>query len=103
MLDCFEDVKRELVNGNQLARSYDEFITTVLKAIQVALNSDAGQEFLHPAVNHAIETNMSPEEWSHCKANIMIALFYLVLDECPQLKHEMARHLYHELRKEVKA
>ena len=100
MTNCFEDVKRELVNGRQLAHNYDEFILKMTTAIQTALNSDEGQDFIQPAVDQMICSDMSQEAWNRTKANIMVMLFCMALDECPMLKHEMTRHLYHELRKE---
>lgn len=100
MTNCFEYVKRELVNGHQFAQNFDEFILKMTTAIQTALNSDEGQDFIQPAVDQMIRSGMTPEVWHQTKANIMVMLFCMALDECPMLKHEMARHLYHELRKE---
>lgn len=96
----FEDVKRELVNGHPFATSYDEFVAKMLSAIQEALNSPAGQDLIDPLLADAIRSGMAPEEWQKHKVNIMMVIFFLTLDECPMLKHEMSRHLYNELRKE---
>ena len=100
MMNCFEDVKRELVNGNRFARNYNEFVDKLLKIIQYGLNEPEGQAWVAPVIDEMIRSGMDPETLSHHKANIMQLVFWLVLDECPQLKHEMAHHLYNELRKE---
>lgn len=98
----FDDLNRELINHfpNAIADSYDEFISFMLSSIQQALNTPAGQELIEPMRQHAIATNMSQEEWQKHKVNIMLVLFFLMLEELPMLRHEMAHHLYRELRKE---
>lgn len=101
MMNCFEDVKREVVNGHPFATNYDDFVRKMLSAIQEVLNSPAGQDLIRPLREEAIRIGMDPEMWSQHKANVMQVLFFLILEECPQLKHEMSRHLYNELRKEV--
>ena len=98
----FDDLNRELINGFPfaLADSYDEFVSIMLSAIQRALNSPAGQELIEPMRQEAIRRKMDPAEWQKHKVNIMIVLFFLILEELPMLRHEMSRHLYRELRKE---
>jgi len=99
----FEDLNRELVNRFPfaVATSYDQFVDRILSAVQQVLNSPVGQEeLIGPLRQHAIESNMSEEEWQARKVNIMSVLFFVFLDEVPMLKHEMALHLYRELRKE---
>jgi len=99
MENYFEDIKRELVNGHQFAGSYDEFVSKILKAIQTGMNdTDVGQEIMDKAVGTAIQKGLTAEEWKQQKASMMKLLFFLILDECPALKKEMARHLFHELR-----
>ena len=99
MENYFEDIKRELVNGHQFAENYDEFVFKILKAIQTGMNdTDVGQEIMDEAVGAAIRKGLTAEEWKQQKANMMKLLFVLILDECPMLKKEMARHLYNELR-----
>ena len=99
MENYFEDIKRELVNGHQFAENYDEFVSKILKAIQTGMNdTDVGQKIMDEAVGAAIRKGLTAEEWKQQKANMMKLLFVLILDECPMLKKEMARHLYNELR-----
>ena len=99
----YDDLNRELVNHFPfaLADSYDEFITVMLSAIQRTLNSHVGRDLIEPMRQEAIRTNMNPADWQKHKVNIMIVLFFLILDELPMLRHEMSRHLYNELRKEI--
>ena len=104
----FEDVKREYVNrisetsGKVFARDYDEFVSKLLACIQEALNTtDAGPMILDAALGRAILEGWSPERWQKCKVDTMKMIFFLVLDECPQMKHEFALHLYDSLRKEA--
>lgn len=104
----FEDIKREYVNrysetgGLLLADSYDTFVDRMLTAIMVALNGydDQGHRILDDAMAAALREGRTEEEWSRQKANLMLTIFFLALDECPYLKHEFATHLYNELRKE---
>lgn len=107
MSDPFEDIKREYTNryhetsGVLLASSYDEFVDKILSACMTMLNDTAeGQELMDPLLADAIRNQLSPEAWSEKKANLLKVLFFLVVDSCSYLKHEMAHHLYNELRKE---
>lgn len=101
----FDDLNRELINRFPfaIANSYDEFVSIMLSAIQEALNSPAGQELIEPMRQEAIRQKMDPAEWQKHKVNIMIVLFFLMLEELPMLRHEMSRHLYRELRKESRS
>lgn len=108
MQNYFEDVKREYVNhisetgGKVFARNYDEFVSKLLACIQEALNTtDAGPMILDEALGRAISEGWSAERWQQCKVDTLKMIFFLVLDECPQMKHEFALHLYDSLRKEV--
>jgi len=102
MSNCFEDVKRELINRmpRRFADNYDDFVDKMLRCIQSALNTEDGQAWIDPLLAEAIRTNMSPEDWQKQKANLMVFLFCLVMHEIPMLNREMAHHLYNELRKE---
>ena len=101
-VDPFEDVKRELVNGRRFASNYDEFVEKMLFAIMKALNTtDEGQEIMDDALGKALRSGMSPEDWQKQKANILIVLFFLSMEDCSMLRHEFCHHLYKELRKEV--
>ena len=101
----FEDIKREYVNrysethGILLANDYDSFVQKILSAIMTALNEDYEiLRNLDREMRLAIEKGKTPDEWLKQKADILVTLFFLTLDECPQLKHEFSHHLYNALR-----
>ena len=101
MMNFFEAISSELANGHPFADNYEDFVNTMISAIQTALKSPAGQDLVAQMIVGAIESGMSPEEWNQRKADLVKVMFCLTLEECPQLKKEMATHLYNELRKEV--
>lgn len=104
-MNAFEDIKREYVNrysetgGVILAQDYESFVHKMLSALQTALN-DSG--ICDDLLGESFKRNpdMTPDEWSQIKQQFMVFMFHQALTECPQLKHEMAVHLYNELRKE---
>jgi hypothetical protein len=97
-----EDLKREMVNRfpNGIADNYDDFCSRILDAVRETLNSPVGQDLIEPLRQDAIRTHMFPEAWQQKKVDIMVTMFFLAVDNLPMLKHELANHLYHELRKE---
>lgn len=99
-----EDFKREMINRwpNGIATNYDDFVSTVLSAVQETLNSPTGRELVvDPLLEESIRNNATPEEWQQKKVNLIRFMFFFAVDNLPWLKKEMAHHLYHELRKEV--
>ena len=107
MSSSFEDIKRIYVSnfsearGIMLAEDYASFVDKVLTVIMETLNTTCeGRDLTDRALGIALRNNATPEEWQKTKVNIMTFLFWLTIQECPQLKHEMALHLYKELRKE---
>lgn len=103
----FEAIKREYVNrysethGILFAENYDQFVDKMLRSIMTALNEDYYiRQLIDKEMVAAIADGKSPAEWSDMKARLLKIIFFLVLDECPELKHEFAVHLYNELRKE---
>lgn len=101
MMNCFEDVKRELVNGNKFASNYDEFVTKVTEAIRETLNNTVvGHQITQLMLENAISNGRTPEQWNQDKVDLMIVLLFAAMNEFPELKREMAHHLYNELRKE---
>ena len=106
-LDPFEDIKREYVNrysetgGVLLADNYDSFVAKVLSAIQLSLNDpySEGWMMMRDLARSAQDRGLSPEQWQQQKVDILKILFFSIISECPQLKHEMAVHLYNELRR----
>ena len=103
----FDDIKQIYVNnfretrGIMLAEDYASFVDKVLTVITDTLNTTSeGRDLTDQALGIALRNNATPEEWQKTKVNILTFLFWLTMNECPQLKHEMALHLYRELRKE---
>ena len=101
----FEPVRLDLLINHPrgIASNYDDFVQMVLTSIQHALNSEAGQALIDPLLADAIRSGISPAEWQQKKVDIMKILFFMVIDQVPPLKHELAHHLYNELRKEPKS
>lgn len=101
----FEDLKRELVNGysdrRTFASSYDEFVSRLLYCIQTTLNGTyIGRSCMEDALQKSIDEQWTAEKWQSFKVNTLRIFFFLVLDNCPLLKHEFSEHLYNELRKQ---
>ena len=90
MENIFEDIKREYVNRYSetgvilLARNYEEFVLKMVACIRISLDD----------VKYLL-----PELTDEQRTEYIKILFFVVLDECPQLKHELAVHMYNELRK----
>lgn len=100
--DPFEGVRLDmLINGTRFARSYDEFVDKLLRAIQEGLNtSDVGKTIIDEILGHALQGHWTPERFQQEKVNVMQACFFLVLDWCEPLRQEFSRHLYNALREE---
>ena len=104
--NCFEDLNRELINhfsdthGRTFAGSFEEFITKIVGAVNLALAEEPGHDTLRTLISIAQERNMTPGEWKQYYVNFLELMFFLVLDNCHQLKSEFARHTYDMLRRE---
>ena len=103
----FDDITQIYVNnfretrGIMLAEDYASFVDKILTVITDTLNTTReGRDLTDQAMGIALRNDATPEEWQKTKVNILTFLFWLTINECPQLKHEMALHHYHELRKE---
>lgn len=106
-MNPFLDIEIELVNrfsddrGRTFARSFEEFVSRIVHAINECLaNTPEGNELLYAALTRAEEKGMSPEEWKQEYISILKAMFFLALDGCHPLKDEFARHTYDLLRRE---
>ena len=106
----FEDIKCIYINrysqckGKVLASDLGDFTNKVTTAIMNALNgTDIGRDLVNDLREELLKKNpdMLPEEWSDAKAKLMTFLFYLIMEECPIMKHELAIHTYDAMRKEV--
>lgn len=103
----FEELNREYVNhysetkGIMFADSYDSFVNKLLTVIQYTLNAPGyGRELTEEAYASALRRGLTDEQWQQEKVQTMRILFFAILDACPLMKHEMAVHLYNELRKD---
>ena len=108
--DSFEDIKRIYTNrysqckGKVLASNLDDFTNKVTTVIMNTLNkTDFGLDLVDDLRADALRRNpdLTQEEWSDIKARLLVFLFYLLMEECPVMKHELAIHTYDALRKEV--
>ena len=101
-MDELEKLRLELAINHMrgIASNYEEFVDRILRCIQAALNTDEGQEFIDPLLADAIANHLTPEERQQKKADLMVVLFFLFVGDLRPLKHELAHHLYNELRKE---
>jgi len=104
----FRDIETELTSHysdtrcRYYARSFDEFVSKIVHAINTFLaETDAGHELLKAGLDRASIMNMTPEEWKKEYISILETMFFLILDWCKPLKDEFARHTYDMLRKEV--
>lgn len=106
MTEIFEDLNRELINrfrenrGRTFANSFEEFVSKIVHAIETALAEEPGQETIRSAVFIAMQNGKTPAEWKQEYINFLELMFFDTLDNCPQLKHEFARHTYDLLRRE---
>ena len=106
---AFEDIKRDYTNrfheskGKILASDLDEFTNKVTSVIMDVLNNTVfGRDLVSDLREDNLQKNpnMTQEEWSDIKAKLIVFLFYLIMENCPQMKHEFALHTYDALRKE---
>ena len=103
----FEDVKREYMNhysdrqGRVLANDLSQFLAKMTTVIISALvDTPEGRELMDDAIGYAADNAWTQEQWADFKPKLIVFLFHLLLMECPVLKHELALHLYDELRKD---
>lgn len=87
----------------QIANSYDEFVKKVTDAEMEMLNGDAGQELVQKLLEMKLASNphLTVEEWNRTKQEFLVFLFAMLLDDKPELRDELGRHLWGELQKEA--
>lgn len=87
----------------QIANNYDEFVKKVTDAEMEMLNGDAGQELVQKLLEMKLASNphLTVEEWNRTKQEFLVFLFAMLLDDKPELRDELGRHLWGELQKEA--
>ena len=83
-----------------IAKDFNEFVEKANVGIRAALNSPAGQEITKQllAAKLAKNPNMTAKEWNEEKSRFMTYIFCRFVQDCPEAMHELARHVYKELR-----
>lgn len=90
--------ERERTTG---AKDFDGFVNHCSDAIRRTLNdSEAGRELTKRLLEMKLAENprMTAEERANTKSEFMTFLFCEMVQETPDLMHEMAGHVYNELR-----
>lgn len=87
----------------QIANNYDEFVKKVTDAEMEMLNGDVGQELVQKLLEMKLASNphLTVEEWNRTKQEFLVFLFAMLLDDKPELRDELGRHLWGELQKEA--
>lgn len=87
----------------QIANNYDEFVKKVTDAEMEMLNGDVGQELVQRLLEMKLASNphLTVEEWNRTKQEFLVFLFAMLLDDKPELREELGRHLWKELQKEA--
>lgn len=84
-------------------KDFEGFVNHCSDAIRRTLNnSQAGQELTKRLLEMKLaeNPNMTAEEWASTKSEFMTFLFCKMVQDTPDLMHEMAGHVYNELRAE---
>lgn len=84
-------------------KDFDGFVNHCSDAIRRTLNnSEPGQELTKRLLEMKLaeNPNITTEEWANIKSKFMTFLFLKMVQDTPDLMHEMAGHVYNELRKE---
>lgn len=88
-----------------MARNLNEYMNRIGDALQTALNSEAGQELVGALLE--METrknpNMTAEQWNEAKAQFMVYMFAQAVKENEELRKELGRHVWEEMREEARA
>lgn len=88
----------------QIANDYNEFVKKVADVEAAMLNSsDVGQELVQKLLEMKLASNphLTVEEWNRTKQEFLVFLFAMLLDDKPELRDELGRHLWGELQKEA--
>ena len=88
-------------NKNMFAENYDQFMDAITTAEMKVLNSCDGQLLIYEILENCLEKNpkLTAAEWSTIKRQVAAMLFHRTILENPELKNELAHHVYNELRK----
>lgn len=87
----------------QYASNFTEFVDKSLTAIMNTMNdTETGQKLMDDLLKQSFERNpdLTPEQWAKIKQDFLTFLFFGAVKECPEAMHELAGHVYNELRGE---
>lgn len=88
--------------GN-IGKNYDDFTRNITNMIIDSLNNtEEGREVVNMIHDEARKKNpnFTAEEWDKIKPRIVLTIFMEMMNNYPELRREMAGHLYNELRAE---
>lgn len=87
----------------QYASNFTEFVDKSLSALMSALNdTETGQQLIDDLLRQTLERdpNTTPEQWAKIKQDFLTFCFFSAVKESSEAMHELAGHVYNELRGE---
>lgn len=85
----------------QYAINFTEFVDKSVSALCNALNdTETGRQLIDTLLKQSLERkpNMKPEEWVKIKQDFLKFCFFSAVRESPEAMHELAGHVYNELK-----
>lgn len=85
----------------QYASNFTEFTEKAVSALTRALNdTETGQQLMDDLLKQSLKKNphLTPEEWAKIKQDFLTFCFFAAIKESPEAMHELAGHVYNELR-----
>ena len=86
-----------------IGKNYEDFTEKIISTIIDGLNNtEYGREIVKMVFAAARKKNidLTADEWNKIKSRIVLDVFMTMMNTYPELKREMAGHLYNELRAE---
>ena len=86
----------------KFGKNYEQLVNRVIAVETSALNSEKGGKIMAELLEKAKEQNpnLTAEEWSKTKESFLVAIFYEILKESPQLMTEFIGHMQTEANEE---
>lgn len=87
----------------QYASNLAEFTDKAVTALAKVLNdTEIGQKLMDDLLKQSLEKNpaLTLEEWAKIKQDFLVFCFFAATKESPEAMHELAGHVYNELRGE---
>lgn len=88
----------------QYASNFKEFTDKAVTALAKALtDTEMGQKLMDDLLKQSLEKNpaLTPEEWAKIKQDFLTFCFFAAVQESPEAMHELALHVYNELKGEI--